>query len=63
MDNANGKVPAYLHGDDPLEASVMSYTECTGMVAAPAADADQAEAFRHIYDIPVEENEDMVDHE
>ncbi len=62
MDKTGGQTPEYEHLEDLFEKSVISSTECTGMVAAPPLDQEQAESYRQIYDIPVEQNEDMTEH-
>ena len=36
--------------------NVVSGTECTGMVPTPPLDDDEANAYREIYDVPVEQN-------
>lgn len=63
MDKKGGKSPVYEHLEESFQKSVISGTECTGMVAAPPLDQEQAESYRQIYDIPLEQNEDMVERE
>ena len=36
--------------------NVVSETECTGMVRTPPLSDDEADAYREIYDVPVERN-------
>lgn len=49
-DDSFGELP------DDETMNVVSGTECTGMVPTPPLSDGEADAYREIYDVPVEQN-------
>lgn len=52
----DSKTPRKLHLEDKDSffngESVVSATECTGLMYAPPASVDEAESYNEIYDVP-----------
>lgn len=61
MATTRRRVPAYPNAEDGLESAVISTTECTGLVQAPPQDEEEADAYRDMYGIPVEESKGPAD--
>jgi len=61
MSDVHQKVPAYPHAGDDLQSAVISTTECTGLASAPPLSEEEADAYRELYDIPIEQNKNPVD--